>query len=151
MSPANVAQWLSMDPCTKRSPVQFLVRAHAQIVGQIPSGGHAGGRQSMFSLINVSLSLSLPLSLKSIKNNYLKEKKNAYDLSHRPQHPGLPQVADRTSKFDCPPSSRHNQVSPTQPSRSLTLEATSSGLSLKSKCPDVTIRSYRWARGNYFF
>nr|KAF6501174.1 hypothetical protein HJG59_008130 [Molossus molossus] len=56
-------------PCTKRSPVQFLVRAHAQGVGSIPSGGHAGGSQSMFSLTDVSISLSLflPLSLKSIK------------------------------------------------------------------------------------
>nr|KAF6452964.1 hypothetical protein HJG59_008245 [Molossus molossus] len=55
---ASVAQWLSIDPCTRRSPVQFPVRAHAQVVGQIPSGGHAGGGQSMFSVIDVSVSLS---------------------------------------------------------------------------------------------
>nr|KAF6433747.1 hypothetical protein HJG59_008822 [Molossus molossus] len=62
--PDGVAQWLSINPCTKRSPVQFPVRARGQVVGPIPFGGHVGGGQSMFSL---SLPLSLPLSLKPIK------------------------------------------------------------------------------------
>lgn len=34
--------WLSVVPRTKGSPVQFLVRAHAQVVGSIPSRVHAG-------------------------------------------------------------------------------------------------------------
>nr|KAF6500836.1 hypothetical protein HJG59_007875 [Molossus molossus] len=64
-----MAQWLSIEPCSKRSLVQFPVRTHAQVVDPIPSGGYAGGGQSIFSLIDVSISLSfsLPLSLKSIK------------------------------------------------------------------------------------
>lgn len=33
--------WLSV-PCTKRSLVQFLVRAYTQVVGSIPSRTHAG-------------------------------------------------------------------------------------------------------------
>nr|KAF6433890.1 hypothetical protein HJG59_008939 [Molossus molossus] len=64
---ADVAQWLNDDPGTKRSPVSFPVRAHAQVVGLIPSGGRAGGGQSMFSLIDVSVFPSFFLSLKLIK------------------------------------------------------------------------------------
>nr|KAF6450455.1 hypothetical protein HJG59_008349 [Molossus molossus] len=68
MSLVNVAHWLSINTCTKRLPVSFPVGAHAQVVGQVSSGGgHAGGGQSIFSLIDVlSLSLSpfLTLSLK---------------------------------------------------------------------------------------
>ena len=52
-------------PCTKRLLVQFLIRAHAWAMDLIPGGGTYGSNQSMF------LSLSLPLSLKSIKMNYL--------------------------------------------------------------------------------
>lgn len=32
-SPDGVAQWLRINPFTKKSLVQFLVRAHAQVVG----------------------------------------------------------------------------------------------------------------------
>nr|KAF6407346.1 hypothetical protein HJG59_009970 [Molossus molossus] len=66
LSPASVAHWLSVDPCTKRSLVRFSVKAHAQVVGLIPRGGHAGGSQSMFSLIDVFISLPLPSSLSKI-------------------------------------------------------------------------------------
>nr|KAF6452823.1 hypothetical protein HJG59_008170 [Molossus molossus] len=52
---------LGINPCTKRSLFQFPVKAHAQVVDPVPSGGPAGGGQSMFSLIDVSISL---LSLK---------------------------------------------------------------------------------------
>lgn len=33
---AGVAQWLSIPPCTERSQIRFLVRAHGQVVGSIP-------------------------------------------------------------------------------------------------------------------
>ena len=46
---------LDVIPQTKRSLVQFPLRLHAQVVGLVPSWGHAGGNQLMF------LSLSLPL------------------------------------------------------------------------------------------
>nr|KAF6480888.1 hypothetical protein HJG59_010682 [Molossus molossus] len=67
----NMAQWLSINPCTKRLPVRTPVRAHAQVIGLIPSGGHAEGSQSIISLINVSVSLPLPSFLSKIN----KEKK----------------------------------------------------------------------------
>nr|KAF6477980.1 hypothetical protein HJG59_010872 [Molossus molossus] len=72
--PAAVAQWLSINPCTKRSPVRLPDKAHAQVVGLMPSRGHAGDSQSMFSLISVfiPLSLSLPLSLKSTTKKIFK-------------------------------------------------------------------------------
>ena len=55
---------LSIGLWTKRSQVQFPVRAHAWVAGQVPSWGHARGSQLMFlSHIDVSLTLSLPLSL----------------------------------------------------------------------------------------
>ena len=45
---------------TERSPVQFPVRAHAWVVGRVPSWGHVRGNRLMFlSHINVSLSFSL--------------------------------------------------------------------------------------------
>ena len=45
---------------TKRSLVRFLARAHACVVGQVPSWGHVGGNQSMYlSHIDVSLPLFL--------------------------------------------------------------------------------------------
>nr|KAF6429613.1 hypothetical protein HJG59_008978 [Molossus molossus] len=59
---AGVAQWWSVDPWIKRSPVRFPIKAHAQVVGRMPGGEHAGGRQLMFSLISVSISLLLPSS-----------------------------------------------------------------------------------------
>ena len=36
---AGVAQWLSAGLQTKGLPVQFLVRAHAWVAGQVPCGG----------------------------------------------------------------------------------------------------------------
>ena len=36
---AGVAQWLSAGLRIKGSPVQFPVRAHAWVEGQVPSGG----------------------------------------------------------------------------------------------------------------
>ena len=53
---------------TERSPVQFLVRAHAWVTGQVPSGGRARGNQSMYLLhITVSLPLFLPSHLSKSK------------------------------------------------------------------------------------
>lgn len=38
-SPAGVSQWLSNEPRTKWSQVQFLVMAHARVLGSILSKG----------------------------------------------------------------------------------------------------------------
>ena len=51
---------------TQRSLVQFPVRAHAWVVGQVPSWGHERGNGSMFlnhTLMFLSLFLSHLLSL----------------------------------------------------------------------------------------
>ena len=39
---ACVAQWIEHGLQIKGSLVQFLVRAHAWVAGQVPSGGHVG-------------------------------------------------------------------------------------------------------------
>ena len=52
---------LSATMWTERLLVQFPVRAHAWVAGQVPSWEHAGGNQLMFLLhTNVSLPLFLP-------------------------------------------------------------------------------------------
>ena len=56
---AGVAQWIECHLRIKGSPVQFPVRAHVWVAGQVPSRGHS--RQPH---IGVSLSSSLPHSLK---------------------------------------------------------------------------------------
>ena len=56
---------------TKGLPVQFPVRAHAWVAGQVPSGGHAAGNHTLMFL---SLSFSHPSPL--YKNKYKKEKEN---------------------------------------------------------------------------
>ena len=58
---AGIAQWIEHGLQTKRLLVQFPVRAHAWVAGQVPSGGHMRGNHT---LIFLSLSPSLPLSLK---------------------------------------------------------------------------------------
>ena len=57
---------------TKGSPVQFPVRAHAWVAGQVPSRGNMRGNHTLMFLF---LSFSLPLSLKII-HKILKKKKN---------------------------------------------------------------------------
>ena len=61
---AGVAQWTECGLWTKRSPVQFPVRAHAWVVGQVPSGGQVRGNHT---LIFLSLSFSLPSPLSKNK------------------------------------------------------------------------------------
>ena len=61
LSLADVAQWLSVGLKTKGSLVRFPVRAHAWVIGQVPSGGRARAKQTLMFL---SLSPSLPCSLK---------------------------------------------------------------------------------------
>ena len=67
-----MARWLvwlsglSASLQTKGSPVQFPVRAHAWVVGQVPSRGRARGNRWMF----LSLSFSLPSPLS--ENKYIK-------------------------------------------------------------------------------
>ena len=54
---ASIAQWIEHGLQTKGSPVQFPVRAHAWVVGQVPSKGRARGTHT---LIFPSLSPSFP-------------------------------------------------------------------------------------------
>ena len=49
---------------TKGSPVRFPVRAHAWVVGQVPSRGYVRGNHT---LMFVSLSFSLPSPLSKNK------------------------------------------------------------------------------------
>nr|KAF6353519.1 hypothetical protein mPipKuh1_010478 [Pipistrellus kuhlii] len=51
--PSDVAQWLSINPCTKRSQVQIPVRAHAWVVGSFPSNRCEGGSQSMLMFFSL--------------------------------------------------------------------------------------------------
>ena len=61
-----MAQWIECGLRTKGSPVQFPVRAHAWVVGQVPSGGHVRSNHTL-----MYLSLPCPLS----KNKYIKSLK----------------------------------------------------------------------------
>lgn len=71
-SPAGAAQWLSVVPCTKKSPVPFLDRTHAQVGGLISKSGQAGGSQLMFpSHQFLSLSPFPFLSLKTKQNTWV--------------------------------------------------------------------------------
>ena len=57
---AGVLQWVEHRLGTKGLPVQFPVRAHAWVVGQVPSGHHLRGNHTLMFL---SLSFSLPYPL----------------------------------------------------------------------------------------
>ena len=66
---------LDIVPRSERSPVQSLVRAHAWVVGQIPSWGGGGmGEATDRCLSHMSMFLSLPFSLLYLlsKNKYVK-------------------------------------------------------------------------------
>ena len=52
-----MAQWIGASLQTKGLLVGFPVRAHAWVVGQVPSGGHVRGNHTLMFL---SLSFSLP-------------------------------------------------------------------------------------------
>lgn len=56
---------LSVVPCTERSPVPFPARAHAGVVGSASGAGVQEAAGCCFFLTDVSLSPSLPLSLKN--------------------------------------------------------------------------------------
>ena len=71
---AGVAQWIECRLRTKGLQVQFPVRAHAWVTGQVPSRGC----RSATILFSPSLSPSLPLCLKI--NKILKKKKWANTL-----------------------------------------------------------------------
>ena len=59
---------------TKGSPVRFPVRAHAWVVGQVPTGGRVRGT---YTLMFLSLSISHCSSLLKINNIFFK-KENTY-------------------------------------------------------------------------
>ena len=63
---AGVAQWIECGLQTKGSLVQFPVRAHAWVVGQVPSGGHVRGHHTMMFL---SLTFYHPSPLSKDKQN----------------------------------------------------------------------------------
>ena len=52
---ACVAQWIEHGLQIKGSLVQFLVRAHAWVAGQVPSGGHVTGNHTLMFLSLSSL------------------------------------------------------------------------------------------------
>ena len=59
MALADVAQWIERGLRTKGSQVRFPVRAHAWVVGQVPSGGHVTSNHTL-----IFLSFPSPLSKK---------------------------------------------------------------------------------------
>ena len=58
---AGVAQWIECWPANQRSLVQFPVRAHAWVVGQVPRRGHMRGNHTLMFL-SLSFFLLSPLS-----------------------------------------------------------------------------------------
>ena len=67
---AGVAQWIERGFVNQRVLVRFPVRAYAWVAGQIPSVGCTRGNHTLMFL---SLSPSLPCSLKISKQNLLKK------------------------------------------------------------------------------
>ena len=65
MALAGVAQGLSASLQTKGSPVLFPVRAHAWVVGQVPSRGCGKGNHTLMFL-SLSLLISIPLILTAL-------------------------------------------------------------------------------------
>ena len=58
---AGDAQWIEQQPVNQKVAVQFPVRAHAWVVGQVPHWKQARGNQLMFlSPSDVSLPFFLP-------------------------------------------------------------------------------------------
>ena len=57
----GVARWIERRLQTKGLWVRFPVRAHAWVMGQVPSGGHMGGNHTLMFL-SFSLSFPSPLS-----------------------------------------------------------------------------------------
>ena len=72
---AGVAQWIERGLGTKGSLVGFPVRAHAWVVGQVPSGGHVRGNHTLMFL-SLLFSLKLNKILKSEFKNYFEQWKN---------------------------------------------------------------------------
>ena len=70
---AGVAQWTERQPANQ-SLVQFPVRTHAWVVGQVPSWGHARGNHTLMFL-SLSFSLPSPLSKNKQTKSFLKKKK----------------------------------------------------------------------------
>ena len=75
-APAGVAQWIDCGLQTKGSLVRFPVRAHAWVVGQIPSGGHMRDKHTLLFL-SLSFSLPSPLSKNKFKN-FQKQQQNVF-------------------------------------------------------------------------
>ena len=65
---AGVAQGLSAVLRTEGLPVRLPLRAHAWVVGKVPSWGHARGNQSIY-LLHIAVSLPLFLCPFSLKIN----------------------------------------------------------------------------------
>ena len=59
---AGVAQWSERRPANQRVAVQFPVRAHVWVAGQVPSRGRMRGNHTLMFL---SLSPSLPFRSKT--------------------------------------------------------------------------------------
>ena len=65
---------LSTSPWNKRSPVQLLIRAHAWVVGQVPSWRHMKGNHTLMFL---SLFFSLPAPLSKEREREMEREEGA--------------------------------------------------------------------------
>ena len=79
-----MAELLGVVPQTKRSQVQFLVRAHAQVLGLVPSRAHEGGNRLMF-LSHISVSLP-PFLLSLLSGISKKGEKSPLNLKKQEIH-----------------------------------------------------------------
>ena len=73
---------LSASLWTKELPVQFPVRAHAWVAGQVPSGGHVRGNHTLMFL-SLSFFYPYPISKNKINKTFKKsinKKKSVYNL-----------------------------------------------------------------------
>ena len=66
MSLASIVQWTEHGPVNQRSPVRFPVRAHAWVVGQVPSTGCMRGNHTLM-FFSLSFSYSSSLSKNNLK------------------------------------------------------------------------------------
>ena len=74
---AGVAQWIEHGVRTKGSPVQFPVRAHAWVAGQVPSKGCMRGNHTLMFL-SLSFSFPSPLEINKILKKNQKNKAIAW-------------------------------------------------------------------------
>ena len=63
---AGIVQWTECRLRIKGLPVRFPIKAHAWVVGQVPSRGHVRGNHTLM-FVSLSFSLPSPLSKNKLK------------------------------------------------------------------------------------